>query len=235
MTQAVAIACPHCGAKLRLNEAPPAEKKIRCPKCEQSFAVGDAPVKQKKKSDAPPPLPPSSEEQKAEKPAETGAKKKKKKKKKASGPSRQLLIGGGVLAFVVVAGVVFLLAITLRGMKGTPMTAPAEFANYNSAEGVFSIDHPVGWDEEAGGVPGKYFCRYKKSGATLQVKQSLVGSLMGDIAKSGDGDEGTDSDLETVARVHETRKEDFIELQGYTDYAEQKMEPFACGFGKSRR
>ena len=78
-----AIQCSNCLAKLKVRNAPTPGKKIICPKCKESFIVGEQealPSKPAPKKQAPPPIEDEEEEQEeAPKPI------KKKKKQRGSG------------------------------------------------------------------------------------------------------------------------------------------------------
>jgi len=78
-----AIQCSNCLAKLKVRNAPTPGKKIICPKCKESFIVGEQealPSKPAPKKQAPPPIEDEEEEQE-----ESPKPKKKKKKQSGSG------------------------------------------------------------------------------------------------------------------------------------------------------
>jgi hypothetical protein len=61
-----AIQCSNCLAKLKVRNAPTPGKKIICPKCKESFIVGEQealPSKPAPKKQAPPPIEDEEEEQ----------------------------------------------------------------------------------------------------------------------------------------------------------------------------
>ena len=79
-----AIQCSNCLAKLKVRNAPTPGKKIICPKCKESFIVGEQealPSKPAPKKQAPPPI----EDEEEEELEETPKPKKKKKKQSGSG------------------------------------------------------------------------------------------------------------------------------------------------------
>ena len=41
MADPISVQCPHCKVKLKLKAAPPAGKKIGCPKCKKPFPMKD--------------------------------------------------------------------------------------------------------------------------------------------------------------------------------------------------
>ncbi len=50
MADPISVQCPHCKVKLKLKAAPPAGKKIGCPKCKKPFPM-KAPAKKKESDD----------------------------------------------------------------------------------------------------------------------------------------------------------------------------------------
>ena len=103
-----AIQCSNCLAKLKVRNAPTPGKKIICPKCKESFIVGEQeaiPSKPAPKKQAPPPI--EDEEEELE---ETPKPKKKKKKQSGSGPGLAigLSVGGLILLGAIGYGVYFL-------------------------------------------------------------------------------------------------------------------------------
>ena len=103
-----AIQCSNCLAKLKVRNAPTPGKKIICPKCKESFIVGEQeaqPSKPAPKKQAPPPI--EDEEEELE---ETPKPKKKKKKQSGSGSGLAigLSVGGLILLGAMGYGVYFL-------------------------------------------------------------------------------------------------------------------------------
>lgn len=112
-----AIQCSNCLAKLKVRNAPTPGKKIICPKCKESFIVGEQealPSKPAPKKQAPPPIEDEEEEQKE-------SPKPKKKKKKQSGSRSGLAIGlsvGGLILLGALGyGVYFLISNGFLGSK----------------------------------------------------------------------------------------------------------------------
>jgi hypothetical protein len=105
-----AIQCSNCLAKLKVRNAPTPGKKIICPKCKESFIVGEQealPSKPAQKKQAPPPIEDEEEEQ------EESPKPKKKKKKQSgsgSGLAIGLSVGGLILLGALGYGVYFLIS-----------------------------------------------------------------------------------------------------------------------------
>jgi hypothetical protein len=105
-----AIQCSNCLAKLNVRNAPTPGKKIICPKCKESFIVGEQealPSKPAPKKQAPPPI--EDEEEELE---ETPKPKKKKKKQSGSGSGLAigLSVGGLILLGALGYGVYFLIS-----------------------------------------------------------------------------------------------------------------------------
>ena len=112
-----AIQCSNCLAKLKVRNAPTPGKKIICPKCKESFIVGEQealPSKPAPKKQAPPPIEDEEEEQ------EEAPKPKKKKKKQSgsgSGLAIGLSVGGLILLGALGYGVYFLISNGFLGSK----------------------------------------------------------------------------------------------------------------------
>ena len=105
-----AIQCSNCLAKLKVRNAPTPGKKIICPKCKESFIVGEQealPSKPAPKKQAPPPMEDEEEEQE-----EIPKPKKKKKKQSGSGSGLAigLSVGGLILLGALGYGVYFLIS-----------------------------------------------------------------------------------------------------------------------------
>ena len=105
-----AIQCSNCLAKLKVRNAPTPGKKIICPKCKESFIVGEQealPSKPAPKKQAPAPMEDEEEE------LEESPKPKKKKKKQSgsgSGLAIGLSVGGLILLGALGYGVYFLIS-----------------------------------------------------------------------------------------------------------------------------
>ena len=112
-----AIQCSNCLAKLKVRNAPTPGKKIICPKCKESFIVGEQealPSKPALKKQAPPPIEDGEEELE-----ETPKPKKKKKKQSGSGSGLAigLSVGGIILLGALGYGVYFLISNGFLGSK----------------------------------------------------------------------------------------------------------------------
>jgi hypothetical protein len=114
------IQCSNCLAKLKVRNAPTPGKKIICPKCKESFVVGEQealPSKPAPKKQAPPPIEDDEEE------LEEAPKPKKKKKKQSgsgSGLAIGLSVGGLILLGAIGYGVYFLISNGfLEGILGS--------------------------------------------------------------------------------------------------------------------
>ncbi len=150
MADPLNVQCPHCKVKLKLKAAPPAGKKLNCPKCKKPFPV-KAPAKKKDDEDDfldsldelaednyEAPEDSESEEQEEERPARStkrssvgttkkGAVKSKKGRSKKSSAGPMLAMIGGIAAAVMLLGglVWFLMGLT-GGPKGIS-SASGEF------------------------------------------------------------------------------------------------------------
>ncbi len=143
MADPISIQCPHCKVKLKLKAAPPAGKKIGCPKCKKPFPV-KVPAKKKEgdddfldalddlaeddyeapededsqegEEDAPPAR--STKRSKSGVATKKSGKGKKGRSKKSSLGPLLAIIGGSVAVLALVAGLVYLLMNLPAGAKG---------------------------------------------------------------------------------------------------------------------
>ena len=158
MADPISVQCPHCKAKLKLKAAPPAGKKIGCPKCKKPFPV-KAPPKKKESDDdfldalddlseddyeAPEDEDSQDEEEEAAPARSTmrskggalpkkGAKGKKGRSKKSSAGPILAIIGGSLAALALVGGLVYLL-MNLPGGGGGIRSASGEFIAFVPAD-----------------------------------------------------------------------------------------------------
>ena len=159
MADPISVQCPHCKAKLKLKAAPPAGKKIGCPKCKKPFPV-KAPPKKKESDDdfldalddlseddyeAPEDEDSQDEEEEAAPARSTmrskggaspkkGAKGKKGRSKKSSAGPILAIIGGSLAALALVGGLVYLLMNLPGGAKGGIRSASGEFIAFVPAD-----------------------------------------------------------------------------------------------------
>lgn len=144
------------------------------------------------------------------------------------------MILGAAAGAVVLVIVVVVAGLLLRQRFATPkVTAPEQYAVYNSPEGVFHVSLPKGWTLESGGRKGQYRVSAEKGSATIQVYESLTGSLLGDIAESGNRGMTVPDELLPVSRVHEVKRQTIAEE--YRDYREEPAVTVETQFGKVRR
>ena len=162
---------------------------------------------------------------------------KKKKKKKLKETEKNYkpyfiiagCVGGGMTLLLIIAVVVIVL---VKGGKNRlePVTA---YQNLDSPEEVFHLDVPQGWESETGGKKTMTSARVKKGSATIHVNESIVGSLMGDIAGAAQPDLNAPDEMQPFAKVHEFKKKMFEDE--YSKYEEEPAITVRNGFGKSRR
>ncbi len=150
MADPISVQCPHCKVKLKLKAAPPAGKKVGCPKCKKPFPVKAPPKKKESdddfldalddlsEDDYEAPEDEDSQDEEEEQPARStirsksggstkkGVKGKKGRSKKSSAGPILAIIGGSVAALALVAGLVYLL-----------MNLPAGAGGIRSASGEF--------------------------------------------------------------------------------------------------
>src|SRR5262249_60370019 len=114
---------------------------------------------------------------------ETEDRSRRRKKSRSNKSLTRYLIVGGAVGAVVLLGVLILAVVLLWSRYGpAKTTAPAEYVIYNSPEDVFHVTLPKGWKFQYGGRKDMYWVNAERGGATIKVYESLVGSLMGDIA-----------------------------------------------------
>ena len=121
-----------------------------------------------------------------------------------------------LLNVVACAGGLLLLA----GCGGN-VPAPTSYTNYNAKDGSFSCDCPEGWNCQGGGKQTQWV-KCKSGGATVEIKTSILGSMMGELAEARNNEFGPgpiDDSMTPVAKVHDSRKEAFAE--DYKNYEEQ--------------
>jgi hypothetical protein len=154
---------------------------------------------------------------------------KKKKKKKKETKSRVPLIagiaGGGVVALALMIWAV--VALTRGGGPAQPVTA---WEQYSTEENEFGFDYPVGWKEKSYGIKGRREAEIKGPNASINVKENLSGSLVGDIAGAGQGGQPVDDDFAPVAKVHEVRRP-----KDSSTYQEGPAVTVTTRLGKARR
>jgi hypothetical protein len=156
------------------------------------------------------------------------------KKNRAGKSARGYLILGGAVAAVTLLALVITGAFLLRSRFGPEkMTPPEHFVTYDSPEDVFHVSVPKGWKLESGGRKSTYWVSAEKGGATIKVYESLVGSLLGDIAGAGPLGPDVRDELLPVSRVHEVKRRTFAEE--YSDYREEPAVTVETKFGKARR
>ncbi len=165
MADPISVQCPHCKVKLKLKAAPPAGKKIGCPKCKKPFPM-KAPAKKKESDDdfldalddlseddyeAPEDEESQDEEEAAPARSTTrsksggssskkGGKGKKGRSKKSSAGPILAIIGGSVAVLALVAGLVYLLMnLPGGGGAGGIRSASGEFIAFAPADAELFI------------------------------------------------------------------------------------------------
>jgi predicted Zn finger-like uncharacterized protein len=240
MSDLVAVECPNCSAQLKVKESGDTARKVRCPKCKETFVVearGDEPPPPRKKR-APAPAEeddsprvkrrraPAREEDEEEGRAGKG------KKKQKAGRNQLVVLGiASGVGFLVLCGIVLAVVLMPRGKK---LTAPESFANYDAPEGEFACQVPAGWNLQEAGIKNTRSITVKKGSASIHIRQSLAGSLLGDIAGARERDADPSDERLPVSRVHDLKKAGVAEEFG--NYQEEPPTTVMTkGFGKARR
>ena len=144
-----------------------------------------------------------------------------------------LILGGAVAAVAVLAVVIVVVAVLWSRFGPEKMAAPEQYVIYNTPEDVFHVSMPKGWGFKYGGRKDLYWVSAEKGSATIKVYESLVGSLMGDIAGAVQPDPNVDDDHLPVSRVHEFKQK--ILAEEYSNYREEPAVTVQTQFGKTRR
>jgi hypothetical protein len=152
-------------------------------------------------------------------------KKKKKKQARARWP-----VYAGLAAVGVVALALTVWAVVRLGGGSPPAKAVTAWERFSSEENEFGFDYPAGWDAKSYGIRGKREADVTGEGASITVKENLVGSLIGDIAGAATGGKPVPEEFTPVARVHEMRRP-----QDSSTYREEPAVTIQTRFGKARR
>jgi hypothetical protein len=160
-------------------------------------------------------------------------KRKRRKREKETKGSNMLLFAaigfGGLVSLIMIGVVVYFI---VQSSANSKLTAPDSFSFYESPEAVFHVEKPNGWKVTASGIKGHLAVTVEKSSASIQVSESLRGSLVGDIAGSRSrGDEP--DELSPVAAAHALKQKEFAEE--YSRYEEEKPTFVNTHFGKVAR
>jgi predicted Zn finger-like uncharacterized protein len=239
MSDLVAVECPNCSAQLKVKEPPDTARKVRCPRCKEAFVVAareDEPPPPRKKRAAVP-----AEEDDSPRGKRRGARAReddeegragKRKKKQKAGQKQLVVLGIASGVGVLVLGLVVLAVVLMP--RGKKMTAPESFVNYNAPEGEFGCLVPAGWNLQEAGIKNTRSITAKKGSARIHIRQSLAGSLLGDIAGARERDPNPPDERLAVSLVHDIKKAGVAEEFG--NYQEEPPTTMMTkGFGKARR
>ncbi|QDT18126.1 hypothetical protein [Alienimonas californiensis] len=146
-------------------------------------------------------------------------------------------IVGGSLAVLGIAGAAVLFLLLGSG----PVEPPGELVRYTHPErGKFAIDVPDNWATatEGGGQGGRpAFATFEGPGGEVQIRQSLSGSAIGDIASAGDTQlapgEELPEELTAIYGQHEAVKGQ-VE-SNFSNYSETGGKNFDSKAGEARR
>jgi hypothetical protein len=144
------------------------------------------------------------------------------------------VIAGGV-GLTLTLGAVILVIVLIALRSGKDKLVPTtEYEGYDSPEDVFHIDFPKGWQVQGGGGRKNYYWASAERGsASIKISESLVGSLVGDIAGAATPDPNVSDELLPVSKVHELKK---LQMPDEFDkYQEQPAVTVKTKYGKVRR
>jgi hypothetical protein len=138
------------------------------------------------------------------------------------GVGRLSLVGWCVAGLVVAAGC------------SGPVAIPASYKTYSAKDQSFAVDYPENWKAVGGGQSGYYSARFTSGSASIRVTADMVGSVIGDIARSQSRMAGTEhiEQFKPINKVHELGNKQMAEE--WSSYQEQPAAPFRSGFGEGR-
>jgi hypothetical protein len=243
-----------------VKESGETAREVRCPKCKEAFVVEareDEPAPARKKrapvqeeeDDSPrvkrrgapareededdsPPVKNKRRGARARDDDEEEGRAGKRKKKQKAGRNQLVFLGiASGVGLLLLGGIVLLVVFFPRGKK---MTTPESFAGYNAPEGEFACLVPADWKLQEAGIKNTRSITVKKGSASILVRQSLAGSLLGDIAGAAERDGNVPDERLPVSRVHELKKASVAgEFSNYQEEAPTTV--VTKGFGKARR
>jgi hypothetical protein len=156
-----------------------------------------------------------------------------KKSRSKKSMTRYLIVGGAVGGVALLALVILAVVLLWSRFGPEKMTAPDQYVIYNAPEDVFHVSLPKGWQFQYGGKKNLYWVSAEKGSAKIKAYESLVGSLMGDIAGAVQPDPNVDDELLPVSRVHEFKQK--ILAEEYSNYREEPAVTVETKYGKVRR
>jgi hypothetical protein len=153
-------------------------------------------------------------------------KKKKKKKRRASRwPMLAIISGLGVLTLGL--AVWALVKLTGGAAPAQPVTA---WEKFSTEENEFGFDYPANWKIKAYGLHDRREIDVTGSGATINIKENLQGSLVGDIANAANRGQEVEDERLPVSQVHELHRPEQTR-----NYQEEPAVTVTTKFGKARR
>ena len=244
------IACPHCGANLRLKDDSALGKKIRCRKCEKPF-VASAPADAEEddflsESAAGVALPPGLASVRRKKQQKAEKRKRRSEAAAASAGVKELpkwflpaMIGTAVVvALGLLVGVGFLVrgALARTGGGGGGIEAPTGWSSYRNPAEKFSCEYPTNWTKDGStsiGGGGLAWARFESGDAKINLRESPAGGPLSDIAGATADPNEQDESQTPVAKLHEYHKDRIAE--DYNDYQEHSVTTVKSGMGDARR
>lgn len=156
------------------------------------------------------------------------------KKNRSRKSSNQYLIIGGVVGAIVFLAVLVAAVVVVWARYGSEkVVAPDQFVVYNTPEDAFHVTLPKGWGFKSGGKKDLYWVSAEKGSATIKVYESLIGSLLGDIAGAVQPDPNAPDEALPVSRVHDFKQK--LLAEEYSSYKEEPAVTVENQFGKCRR
>src|SRR5262245_16735197 len=157
-------------------------------------------------------------------------KKKNKPARKARWPMITAIVGGGVMTVGLLVVVIW--AIVYAASGGAAVQPVTAWDRFKTDEHGFAFEYPKGWRAKGYGIRDRREAEVKGvGGATINVKENLAGSLIGDIANAAAGGRQLDDDHLPVVAVHNKRRPN--ELPSYKELDEGVT--LSTKLGKVRR
>jgi hypothetical protein len=156
-------------------------------------------------------------------------KKKNKPAKNARWPMITAIVGGGVVTVGLLVVVIW--AIVHAASGGAAVQPVTAWDRFNTDERGFAFEYPKGWRAKGYGIRDRREAEVKGAGgATINVKENLAGSLVGDIANAAAGGRPVDDDHLPVVSVHNMRRP-----KESSSYKEDEGVTLSTKLGKVRR
>lgn len=131
---------------------------------------------------------------------------------------------------VAVGWILAMFAAGAAGCGSGPVVAPTAYADYNAKKGTFACQYPEGWQAEGGGGRGPEWAKFTSGPAAIRISTGVTGSVIGEMGRSGRGDEPLPPELEPVHGFHQMQAEAAAkEYSSYKELGEPQVLEAALG------